>query len=289
VRRAALAAAGAAAAAWIGWWEPRRLVVERVTLDLPRWPADLDGLRAAVLTDLHGGVPYAGAEAIGRWVACTNAERPDLVLLAGDFVDAHFLWRRRLGPEAVARELARLDAPLGVFAVLGNHDWKRGGDQVRAALEDAGVAVLENEARAAGGRLWVAGLADMRHRLPDIPRALAGVPAGAPAVVLAHDPDLFPLVPDRVALTVSGHVHGGQIAIPVLRRPAIPSRYGERYARGHVVEHGRHLFVSSGLGTSGLPIRAFAPPEVVVLELRAGAVAGEHVLEREDAPQDRER
>ena len=87
-------------------------------------------------------------------------------------------------------------------------------------------------------------------------------------ILLAHDPDVFPFVPARVALTVSGHTHGGQVAIPVLRRPAIPSYYGERYARGHVVEDGRHLYISSGLGTSGLPVRFLAPPEVVVLELR---------------------
>jgi hypothetical protein len=101
--------------------------------------------------------------------------------------------------------------------------------------------------------------------------ALASVPPGEPVVLLSHDPDVFPHVPDRVALTLAGHTHGGQVAIPLLRRPAIPSAYGERYARGHVVEDGRHLYVSSGLGTSGLPLRLLAPPEIVVLELRAPA------------------
>jgi predicted MPP superfamily phosphohydrolase len=87
--------------------------------------------------------------------------------------------------------------------------------------------------------------------------------------MLAHDPDLFPRVPDRVALTISGHTHGGQVALPYVRRPFIPSHYGERYARGHVVEDGRHLVVSAGLGTSGAPVRLLAPPELLVLELRA--------------------
>jgi hypothetical protein len=283
VRRGLLAAA-AAAAAWVGWWEPRRLLVRRLTLHLPKWPAELNGLRVAVLTDLHGGVPYAGAGAIARWVQAANAERPDLILLVGDFVDAHILWRRRLSPETVAGELAQLDAPLGVVAVLGNHDWQRGGEHLTALLERARIAVLENDARELANGLWVAGLADLRRRRPSVARALAPVPDGAPVVVLSHDPDLFPLLPDRVALTVAGHTHGGQIAIPMLRRAAIPSRYGERYARGHVVEAGRHLFVSSGLGTSGLPVRALAPPEIVVLELR-----GQDALEREDPPQDRQR
>jgi len=203
---------------------------------------------------------------LARVVERLNGEAPDAILLLGDFIDAHPLWGGRVTPAEVARELSRLRAPLGVFAVLGNHDWKQAGDRVWRVLEDAGVEVLENRAVRAGD-FHVAGLADLRCRRPDLPTALATVPPGEPVVLLAHDPDVFPYVPDRVALTLSGHLHGGQVAIPVLRRPAIPSRYGERYARGHVVEEDRHLFVSSGVGTSGLPLRLLAPPEVVVLEL----------------------
>ena len=138
---------------------------------------------------------------------------------------------------------------------------------MRTALSGVGIEVLENRAVRAGD-LYVAGLADLRSRRPDLPTALEDVPADAPVILLAHDPDVFPFVPDRVALTLSGHLHGGQVAIPILRLPAIPSRYGERYARGHVVEDGRHLYVTSGLGTSGLPLRLFRPPEIVILELR---------------------
>jgi predicted MPP superfamily phosphohydrolase len=88
-------------------------------------------------------------------------------------------------------------------------------------------------------------------------------------LLLSHDPDVFPRVPARVALTLAGHTHGGQVAVPLLRRPTLPSRFGERYARGHIVEGGRHLLVTSGVGTSGLPVRLFAPPEVLVVTLRA--------------------
>ena len=123
---------------------------------------------------------------------------------------------------------------------------------------------------APGGRFHVAGLADVRHRRPDVARALAAVPADEPVIVLSHDPDVFPHVPERVALTVSGHTHGGQVALPYVRRPFIPSRHGERFVRGHVVEHGRHLVVGAGLGTSGLPVRLLAPPELLVLELLPG-------------------
>jgi predicted MPP superfamily phosphohydrolase len=270
--RAALGLGAATLAAYAGWVEPRRLVVRDLRLELPRWPAALSGLRAGVLTDLHGGAPHAGEAAIARWVDRMNAAAPDLVLLGGDFADAHWLFGRRLAPERIAERLAALEAPLGRVAVLGNHDWKAFGMRMWTALAGAGIPVLENAALALdapGGRLHVAGLADVRFRRPDVARALAGIPAHEPVIALAHDPDVFPLVPARVALTVSGHAHGGQVAIPYLRRPFVPSRHGERFVRGHVVEHGRHLVVGAGLGTSGLPVRLLAPPELLVLELRA--------------------
>jgi predicted MPP superfamily phosphohydrolase len=240
----------------------------RRTLHLPRWPRALDGLRLGLLSDLHGGALHANLPAFARAVERLNDERPDAMLLLGDYLDAHPIWGGRIEPEAIARELAKLSAPLGTFAVLGNHDWKQAGDRMWRALQNAGIEVLENRALP-GGDAYVAGLADLRRRRPDLPGTLAQVPADAPVILLSHDPDVFPFVPDRVAVTLSGHTHGGQVAIPVLRRAAIPSHYGERYARGHIVEDGRHLYVTSGLGTSGLPLRLLAPPEIVVLELVA--------------------
>jgi predicted MPP superfamily phosphohydrolase len=268
MKRIALGAA-AVAAAWVGWVEPRRLVTVHRTLELPHWPDALDGLRLGLVSDIHAGAPHMGVKAIARAVDRLNAEAPDVIVLLGDAIDAHVLWGGRVPPELIARELGALKAPLGTFAVLGNHDWKQTGDRMWRALSSAGIEVLENRSAAAGD-FYIAGLADLRWRRPDLPTALAGVPPDAPVVLLAHDPDVFPFVPDRVALTLAGHLHGGQVAIPFLRRAAIPSRYGERYVRGHVVEDGRHLYVSSGLGTTGLPLRFLAPPEVVVLELRQG-------------------
>jgi uncharacterized protein len=261
-----LAAATAAAVVYAGWIEPRRLVIVRRTLHLPRWPRALDGLRLGLLSDLHGGALHANVRAFARAVERLNEERPDAMLLLGDYLDAHPIWGARIEPEAIARELAQLNAPLGRFAVLGNHDWNDAGDRMWRALQNAGIEVLENRALPAGDA-YVAGLADLRRRRPDLPGTLAHVPADAPVILLSHDPDVFPFVPDRVAVTLSGHTHGGQVAIPVLRRAVIPSHYGERYARGHIVEDGRHLYVTSGLGTSGLPLRLLAPPEIVVLEL----------------------
>lgn len=260
-------AAGAGLAAWAGWIEPRRLVERDVELELPHWPAAVSGVRAGVMSDLHAGVPHAGLDKIARAVEALNAREPDVHLLLGDYLDSSQKLRRKLAPEAVAAELAKLRSPLGTFAVIGNHDWRSSGDRMWRALEAEGITVLEDRAVKAGA-FWIAGLGDMRHRMPNVVHALRGVPADEPVIVLSHDPDLFPRMPERVALTLAGHTHGGQVAIPVVRRPMMPSHYGERYARGHIVEHGRHLLVTSGVGTSGLPIRFLAPPEILHLTLR---------------------
>jgi uncharacterized protein len=257
----------AAAIAWRALWhEPRTQRLRERELALACWPQALAGLRVALISDLHAGAPHVHEARLEGLAAAVNASAPDLVLLLGDFVDPKVRGGSPIAPEAVADRLGALRARLGVFAVLGNHDWLHGGERVAAALRAAGIRVLENEAVAVGP-LWLAGVADARMRTPDVEGALAAVPPAAPVLLMSHDPDLFPHIPDRVALTVSGHTHGGQVAVPVLRRRAIPSRFGERYARGHVEEGGRHLYVTAGYGTSGWPVRLLAPSEVVVLRL----------------------
>jgi uncharacterized protein len=275
VRRRALALAGLGAAFVAvegGWREPRRLVVRSRALALARWPARLDGLRVGIVADLHAGSPHFGLRRVEQIVARVNGERPDLIVLLGDYVDPKVPFGRRLAPEAVTERLGRLRARLGVHAVLGNHDWHEDGERVQRALLAAGIAVLEDRALPLAyepGALWLVGLADLRYRRPEPRVAFADVPEGAPVIALAHDPDLFPLLPDRAAIVLAGHTHGGQVGVPFLRRLVIPSYHGDRYANGHVVEQGRHLYVSAGVGTSGMPLRLFAPPEIVVLELRA--------------------
>jgi predicted MPP superfamily phosphohydrolase len=251
--------------------EPRRLVVRHEELTLPRWPAALDGLRVGVMTDLHSGMPHAGLDAIERAAATLAAERPDVVCLLGDFIDRQALFARPVNAEALATRLAPLAAaPRGLYAVLGNHDWYAGARRIADALEGAGAMVLEDSAAPAGdGGLWVAGTGDFRVRGARVERALMPVPEAAPVLLLSHDPDAFPSVPARVSLTLAGHTHGGQVGVPLVRRPFVPSHYGERYVAGHVEEDGRHLYVSSGVGTSGLPVRFLRPPEVVILTLRA--------------------
>ena len=130
-------AAGAVGLAWAGWIEPRRLATVTRTLELRRWPEALDGLRIGVLSDVHAGVPHAGRDAIARAVDRLNEQQPDLMLLLGDFLDANPIWGGRIPPREVAALVAQLRAPLGTVAVLGNHDWKRSGDDMWRALSPA--------------------------------------------------------------------------------------------------------------------------------------------------------
>lgn len=274
--RLVVAAAGATALALMiraAWFEPRRLVVLEHDLRLPGWPVALDGMRFALVSDLHGGGPQVDQRAIGRVVERVNSAAPDLVAMLGDAIDHTVVGGSVLAPEAIGRELGELRAPLGTIAVLGNHDWDNDGPGVLRALREAGATVLENattELMFRGTPFCVAGLADATTRRPDVYATLRDVEPDRPILLLSHNPDTFPQVPSRVSLTVSGHTHGGQVSIPLLRGLAIPSRYGARYARGHVVEDGRHLFVTSGIGTSRWPIRLGRPPEIVVLRLLAG-------------------
>jgi predicted MPP superfamily phosphohydrolase len=268
VAAALLGAAAGAIAYQAAWREPRSLVCPEIELELPRWPAALDGLRVALFADLHAGAGHMTPARTAALVDALLGRGADVNLLLGDFLESTWLGVGRARVRDVAAELARIP---NAAAVLGNHDWRAAGPAMRWALLDAGVRLLENEAAELRPGLWVAGTADLRHRHARLHEALRAVPDDAALLLCTHDPDLFPRVPRRVALTVAGHVHGGQVNVPVLRHAVLPTRYGDRYLHGHVVESGRHLYVSSGLGTAGLPLRLRRPPELPVLRLRAAA------------------
>jgi uncharacterized protein len=259
-----------ALALWAFVLEPASLEVNRYDLSLPRWPVEQDGLLVALLSDLHVGSPGNGVDKLEAVVARVNRARPDVVLLAGDYVVTGVRGAAFVPPERTAGVLAKLEAPLGVFAVLGNHDHWYGGERVRAAFEGAGIRVLENELlrlQSEGFDFWLAGLGDLWEAKPDVGRILDGLPEGVAAIAFTHNPDVFPEIPHRVALTLAGHTHGGQVDFPLWGTPVVPSRFGDRYARGLVVENGRHLFVTSGLGTSILPVRFRVPPEIALIRV----------------------
>jgi uncharacterized protein len=255
-------------ALWAFVIEPSRLVLRETRITLRSWPANFKGMRIAAFSDLHAGSPFITLDKIHRIVEMTNAAQPDLILLPGDFVIQGVPGGRFMEPEVMASALKGLRARFGVFATLGNHDWWYNGPRVKRALENAGVTVLENDAAMIerdGAAIWIAGIGDKWEGNPDIASALAKVDDSAPIIAFTHNPDIFPSIPARVALTIAGHTHGGQVALPIIGRPIVPSDFGERYAAGHIIEGPKHLFVTTGVGASVLPVRFRVPPEVSLL------------------------
>jgi len=249
----------------------RQLVLAEADIPLAGLPAAFDGTRLLLITDLHAG-PFLSHRALTMALERLLAVQPDLILLGGDLATA------RLDDVTHERDnLRRLRAPLGVFAVFGNHDYyTRETGRLAAVLGECGIEVLDNRAVALerrGASLALAGLDDIRWGRPDLPRALrearALTPAG-PVVLLCHHPDIFfEAVRQDVALVLSGHTHGGQIRLPD-RQVLI------RMSRFHLDEGlyrcgGSRLVVSRGFGVTGLPLRLGCPPEAVLLTLRQAA------------------
>lgn len=257
-------------AVWSVIIEPNRIVVNKQTVRLANWPLALNRTRIAVLSDLHVGSLHISLEKLKLIVAQTNELNPDLILLPGDFVVGNEPGGSFVEPEMIADELKNLRARRGVYAVLGNHDWWYDGTRVRRALERAGIRVLENEAaplQSGDQMLWLVGLSDLWTGSPNVKAALRDVPADASIIAFTHNPDLFTQIPAHVALTIAGHTHGGQVKLPVVGRLVVPSEYGQRYAAGVVNENNHLLFVSTGIGTSILPVRFRVPPEIAVLTI----------------------
>lgn len=269
-----------------------RLARTHYRLRLDGWSADAP-MRIGVIADVHASEPQMGLKRIAEVVAATNALEPDLILLLGDYGIGQKIYARPVAPMAVAPILAGLKAPLGVHAILGNHDYWGGSltdwpytpekvhdyaQRHRDMLAAAGARLYENDAvrlEHRGQPFWLAGTGSKialplgRRRFVSyarLDRVTPQIADDAPAILMAHEPDLFPEVPRRFGLTLSGHTHGGQVRL-LGYSPITPSDYGNRYAYGHVVEQGRNLIVSGGLGTSMLPVRFGVPPEVVLVEV----------------------
>ncbi|MEM7226276.1 MAG: metallophosphoesterase [Pseudomonadota bacterium] len=261
---------GTGLGAWSFLIEPDLVTVTEVPLETSKWPAGRAPLKIVALADLHTGAPHVDVAKLDEVVAEINGLEPDIVVLLGDYVIQGVLGGRFVAPEETARSLAALAPAQGTYAVLGNHDWWHDGDQVRAALESAGIVVLDDQAvRLAlpDGPIWIAGIADDMTQNPNPRRVIRPIPKDEPVIAIAHDPAVFPDVPQRVVVTLAGHTHGGQVYIPFYGAPVIPGRAPRRYAYGHIRENGKDLYVSSGLGTSILPVRFNMPPEIAVITL----------------------
>jgi len=271
--------------------EPRWLEVVRLVISIPHLPLALDGLTVVQLSDFHLG-PYVSVEQVRHSVAMANALHPNLMVLTGDFV-----YRSADYSPACAQELTALQAPLGVYAVLGNHDVWTNADVVAGHLEQAGIAVLRDQQQALtveGDRLWLIGIEDSgitgmsglfpgsispgdfrqlhRKKAQALGTMLEEIPSGDCRLLLVHNPDFVGLLPEgQVDLVLSGHTHGGQVCLPGLGALFVPSVYGRRFVAGLVEVAGIKVYINRGIGLIAPPVRFLARPEVTTITLRQAA------------------
>jgi predicted MPP superfamily phosphohydrolase len=256
------------------WFEPRRPVVARLELAVPRLPRQLDGLTIAQLSDFHFDSD-SSEDLIRSAVAITNGLAPDLIALTGDYVTVSRFSSRFHATEnskPCAALLGELRAPLGVFGVLGNHDESADPRFVTRSLEAHGVTVLRNfnlRIETRGERLWIAGVDDVLTGNAKLGQALQGIPADGATVLLAHEPDFADSVAGQaVDLQLSGHSHGGQVRFSLLGAVYLPPM-ARKYPYG-LNQIGRlKLYTNRGLGTIVLPVRFGCPPEITLLTLRS--------------------
>lgn len=242
------------------------LRVKRFEVELRRLPDQMDGLRIAFLSDFHVGEAISQGAA-RRAVRQALALKPDLILLGGDYL--YEFWPH---PDKVAEILRPLRAPLGVYGVLGNHDFRGRTPEAKAALAEAGVGLLENQSVHIGDRLVLAGVEELEGGRPDFAKALRGIPKSATVIALCHNPDLvYEAARHRVDLMLSGHTHGGQIRLPIFDALLTNTNLPRKYAEGLFCFGHTRLLVTRGIGIVGLPIRFMCRPEVCLVTLREAA------------------
>jgi uncharacterized protein len=282
-----LCALGLLMLAYAYFVEPRRLVVNRTEMRVSNWNPAFEGLKVALVSDIHGGSNAVDEAKIRKVVETTNAEMPDVIFLLGDFVSQRAITKSpdlKMPMSAIADALGGLKAKYGVFAVLGNHDGWYCDECVRRELTRVGYRVLENEVAVIekdGAHLRIVGLPDQmkvgswEQYSQKAKESLVPTDGTGDVIALDHSPDVLPgitapysISPD-LKVVFAAHTHGGQVWFPVLGTPIVPSSYGQKYSYGHIRENGVDMFVTTGIGTSVLPFRFMVPPEIAVVTINA--------------------
>lgn len=254
--------------------EPRGLKIRTDTVVLSKPLAS--PLKIVVLADIHIGGFHVPATRVPKIVKAVNAQSPDLILIAGDFIHGHIQRGSQTAEfnqeiEQGLSSLAELKSRLGTFTVIGNHDVWYDYPYVQSTLEKAGLIVLHNDYRRLPGDLCVAGFADHDTQVED-PRVTEGCDRADIQLAVMHSPDSFKILSSTTDLAVAGHTHGGQINLPVLGRHVTSTDLGPSYAYGRAEMNGVPVWITAGIGTSILPARFRAPPEIVVLTLRGQGI-----------------
>ena len=247
-------------------------VIRRLDYHPAGWPAHAEPMRLVLVTDPHVSWPDMTPERLARIVASVNSLRPDLVLLGGDYLIGHKL-AKPYSPAQSIRPLADLKARRGVIAVLGNHDHWTNLVGARRSLRAAGITLLDNDAVRVGP-LAIGGVDDDYSGHANVARTAAKMDKlGGIPILLSHSPDVFPVTPYRIKLVLTGHTHCGQIALPLFGPVVTSSRYGLRYACGLMRGGDQTLIVSAGIGTSQLPLRLAAHPDIWIIDIGAPQAA----------------
>ena len=253
------------AGASYSYFESGWIRLRRESIRMSNIPPAFKGKTFALLADIHHG-PFISLNYIERVVAATNDLNPDAILLAGDYVH-----RDPMYIDPCFDVLANLKAPLGVFGVMGNHDHWESTSNTRQAMRKSGIEEVSNSGvwvQANGDRLRIAGVDDLWEGKPDLNAALKDTREDESAILLSHNPDFVEGITDtRVGLVVSGHTHGGQIVLPIVGAPRVPSQFGQKYLHGLVKTKFTQVFVSRGVGTVTPPLRFCCRPEIVLLTI----------------------
>jgi len=250
--------------------EPAQLKIKEYNVKTEKW-GDNKPIRIALIADTHAIWPWMTEKRLKKIVHKTNNLNPDLILMLGDYVATH-----PFGIQPIASKNLKVyeefESKCGTYSVIGNHDL-HGSVGWLEALRAKKLNVLENKSikiKCKDYTFWLGGLEDLWWQNSDVEKTLSDIIDDEPIIIMTHNPDAFVNVPSKVAITVAGHTHAGQIKFPFIGaiKRVIPSKYGKRFIYGHIQEDGKDLIVSGGLGSTGIPARLLNPPEIVLVTLQ---------------------